>query len=173
MAASNARPTQRPPPLVFLDVDGVLHPTHGATFFNPSCMSSLRTIIEKTGAVIDVAKDKDGVGTVTISGAPPVVREARALIDELTREELPIEVQQTLSRMLDEVLVVTVPADRVGKVIGSRGAVIQRLRQETSATIDLQKDTTGSATVTLRGSVEAMRAAKAAIERIVEGEDPE
>ena len=33
--------------------------------------------------------------------------------------------------------------------------------------IDLQKGDSGAATVTLKGSMEAMRAAKAAIERIV------
>ena len=43
------------------------------------------------------------------------------------------QVQQTLSQMLEEVLVLTVPPHRVGKVIGSRGAVIQGLRQETCA----------------------------------------
>ena len=60
--------------------------------------------------------------------------------------------------MLDEVVVIHVPSNRVGKVIGSRGAVIQQLRQESGAAIDLQKDPSGSATCTLRGSVEAMRA---------------
>ena len=51
-----------------------------------------------------------------------------------------------------------VPAPRVGKLIGSRGAVIQGLRQETGATIDLQKDAMGAATVTLRGSMDAKAA---------------
>ena len=76
--------------------------------------------------------------------------------------------------MLEEVLVLNVPANRVGKVIGSRGAVIQALRQETGASIDLQKNTkdaAGPATVTLRGSMEAMLAAKTAIEHIVEAAD--
>ena len=87
----------------------------------------------------------------------------------LTLSRLPplSQVQQTISQMLDEVLVVTVPPHRVGKVIGSRGAVIQGLRLETGVAIDLQKDESGAATVTLRGALEAMRAAKAAIERIV------
>ena len=83
------------------------------------------------------------------------------------RQDLPLEVQQTISKMLEEVIVLTVPPSHVGKVIGTRGAVIQGLRQEMGVQIDLQKDDTGAATVTLRGSMEAMCAAKAAIERIV------
>ena len=106
-------------------------------------------------------------GAAGMSGASWAVNAARDEIDELTQEELPIEVQQTLSRMLDEVIVVHVPANRVGKLIGSRGAVIQGLRQETGVVIDLQKDDSGAATVTLRGPMEAMCAAKAAIESIM------
>ena len=48
-----------------------------------------------------------------------------AEIEDLIKEELPLEVQQALSRMLDEEKLVSVPANRVGRVIGSRGAVIQ------------------------------------------------
>ena len=51
-----------------------------------------------------------------------------AEIEELIKEELPLEVQQALSRMLDEEKLVSVPANRVGRVIGSRGAVIQARR---------------------------------------------
>ena len=50
------------------------------------------------------------------------------------------------------------------------GAVIHALRQETGSSIDLQKNTkdaNGPATVTLRGSMEAMLAAKTAIEHII------
>jgi polyribonucleotide nucleotidyltransferase len=64
-------------------------------------------------------------------------------------------------------VVIAVPPSHVGKVIGSRGATIQRLRHEMGVAIDLQKDLTGAATVTLRGTMEAMRAAKVAIERII------
>ena len=131
--------------------------------------ATIKELRERSGAVIEVAKDDDGVGTVTISGSAIAVNSARVQIEELTQEELPIEVQNTLSRMLDEVLVITVPANRVGKLIGSRGAVIQGLRQQTGATIDLQKDAGGGATCMLRGSMEVMQAAKAEIEKIVAG----
>jgi len=130
--------------------------------------ATIKHLRERSGAVIEVAKDENGVGTVTISGAPAAVSAAREEIEELTQEELPIEVQTALSRMLDEVLVIAVPAGRVGKLIGSRGAVIQALRQQTGATIDLQKDANGSATCMLRGTMEVMQAAKAEIERIIE-----
>ena len=94
---------------------------------------------------------------------------ATCLQQELLQEALPLEVQHALSRMLDEEVRMAVPAHRVGRVIGARGAVIQGLRQETGAQIELQKDAaTGAATVALRGSAEAMRAAKLAIERIIE-----
>ena len=82
---------------------------------------------------------------------------------------VPIEVQHTLSRMLDEMIVINVPASRVGKLIGARGAVIQGLRQQTGAIIDLQKDANGSATCMLKGSMEVMLAARAKIEAIIEG----
>ena len=131
---------------------------------------TIRRLRESTGAVIEIAKDDSGTGTVTLSGPPVAVREAREQIEKLTAEELPIEVQQTISRMLDEVLVISVPANRVGKVIGSGGAVIQGLRQAMGVTIDLQKDETGSATVTLRGSMDAMCSAREAIENIVHAE---
>ena len=52
--------------------------------------------------------------------------------------------------------------------------MIQALRQETGASIDLQKNTkdiNGPATVTLRGSMEAMLAAKTAIEHIISATD--
>ena len=56
------------------------------------------------------------------------VMQTAAEIEELIKEELPLEVQQALSRMLDEEKLVSVPANRVGRVIGSRGAVIQARR---------------------------------------------
>ena len=65
---------------------------------------------------------------VVLSGPREAVTQTAAAIEELTREELPLEVQQALSRMLDEEKLVSVPANRVGRVIGSRGAVIQARR---------------------------------------------
>ena len=47
--------------------------------------------------------------------------------------------------------------------------MLQALRVETGAEIDLQKDNaTGVATVAIRGSSEAMAAAKLAMQRIIE-----
>ena len=47
-------PPVRLPPLIFLDVDGVLHnvSNQGVAHFAPECMVHLRTICEATGAVI-------------------------------------------------------------------------------------------------------------------------
>ena len=58
------------PPIVFLDVDGVLHPTHGETFFDSICMQYLRAIIECTGAVI------------VLSSAWQVTQSGRQEVDE-------------------------------------------------------------------------------------------
>jgi len=38
--------------IIFLDVDGVLHPTHGQLFFVAKSMQCLRQIVEQTGAAI-------------------------------------------------------------------------------------------------------------------------
>ena len=54
---------------------------------------TIKDLREQTGAVIEIAKDDGGVGSVTLSGAPGRVQEARALIEELIEEELPIEVR--------------------------------------------------------------------------------
>mgnify|MGYP002633621523 CR=1 FL=1 len=35
--------------------------------------------------------------------------------------------QEAISRMLEEEIVISVPANRVGKLIGSRGAVVQAI----------------------------------------------
>ena len=42
--------------IIFLDVDGVLHPTTNAHFFLPRSMMSLRQIVEQTGAAIMLSK---------------------------------------------------------------------------------------------------------------------
>lgn len=53
-AAQHQQPPPSPPPLLFLDVDGVLHPVgaEAGHFFQPQCMAALRSIVEATGAAI-------------------------------------------------------------------------------------------------------------------------
>lgn len=132
--------------------------------------STINALRERTGAVIEVTKDDHGVGTVALSGSPTAVRDAREEIEDITAEELPVSAPQALAGSMEEVLVLRVPARRVGKVIGSSGAVIQSIRQQTGASIGLQKEADGTGTCTLRGQMEAMRAAKSLIERIIDGE---
>ena len=76
-----------PPPIVFLDVDGVLHSAVGDNgLFFPQCMSALRTIIEATGAVI------------VLSSAWQAHEQGRAdLVSVLTRWGLPIPVAMTVN----------------------------------------------------------------------------
>jgi len=50
-ASSSAQPSLNGR-IIFLDVDGVLHPTTNANFFLPRSMMSLRQIVEQTGAAI-------------------------------------------------------------------------------------------------------------------------
>jgi len=50
-ASSSAQPSLNGR-IIFLDVDGVLHPTTNAHFFLPRSMMSLRQIVEQTGAAI-------------------------------------------------------------------------------------------------------------------------
>eukprot|EP00966_Prymnesium_polylepis_P053820 1243910-Prymnesium_polylepis.1 len=47
-----ARPLMQVNKVVFLDIDGVLHPVSAAHCFHDSCMGALRTIVEPTGASI-------------------------------------------------------------------------------------------------------------------------
>ena len=74
------------PPVIFLDVDGVLHPTRGDFFFEPRCMLALRAIIEATGAV------------VVLSSHWQVNAEGRADVDAaLRRFGLPAIVARTVN----------------------------------------------------------------------------
>ena len=80
-----------------------------------------------------------------------------------------------LAHATDEATVtLVVPPQRVGKLIGVRGAVIQGLRQgmgrEWGVTVDLQKGDSGAATITLRGPAEGARLLHAEIDRIVSSE---
>ena len=50
------------------------------------------------------------------------------------------------------VLEIDIPKDSVGKVIGSKGKVIQSIRQESGADVQLSKDAHGTGTVIAKGS---------------------
>eukprot|EP00967_Tisochrysis_lutea_P148990 scaffold285505_cov31-Tisochrysis_lutea.AAC.4 len=66
--------------------------------------------------------------------------------------------------------VVTVPASRVGKLLGPRGAVIQLIRDDTRAAVDVDKAADGTATVTITGASEAVLVAKRVVTRIAESD---
>lgn len=130
--------------------------------------ATIKDLREATGAQLEMAKAPDGVGRLSLSGTPAAVRAARERIEALVQEDAPPQDGlATPARVIDESIVLSVPANRVGKVIGARGSIIQKLRVQTGATIDLQKDGTGAATVKLRGSLETMRAAHEVIRQIV------
>ena len=168
------------------DLVGRIIGSRGAT------ISHLR---ESTGAVIELDKDVDGTGILTVAGAPAAVQQARAAIDALVAAaDTPVlrggrssdDPRHRRSRSGGgvgapaaaagggdvESETVWVPAARVGKVIGSRGAVIQGIRQATGAQVDLEKDRlTGDAEVTIRGTTEAIQAARQAVQGIVDLHD--
>ena len=54
--------------------------------------ATIKKLRERSNALIEIAKDEHGVGVVSLSGSPTAVREAREQIEELTQEDLPLEV---------------------------------------------------------------------------------
>ena len=76
---------------------------------------------------------------------------ARSLVHEVLRSNTG---RRDYSQKIDETSVremgggvvrLTVPRHLVGRVIGKRGATIKRLRERTSAVIEIAKDATGGA----------------------------
>lgn len=139
--------------------------------------ATIQELRSRTATAIAVTKDDAGVGHVTITGTPDAVREAKALVEGLVVEEPPLEAGSVEGAAREAlpgapfsgILQLVVPASAVGKIIGTRGGVIQAIRAETGVTIELRKAimANGPAEVTLRGSVEAMQRAKGQIEQIV------
>ncbi|KAH9083451.1 SCP160 protein [Lactarius deliciosus] len=63
----------------------------------------------------------------------------------------------------------TVPTRAIPRILGKGGAIINQIKDDTDAAIDLDKaEDRGEATVTCRGSKKAITAAKAAIQAIVD-----
>lgn len=68
---------------------------------------------------------------------------------------------------------VEIPRDLVGKVIGSRGSVINAMRDESGAEIRLDKHDDGSATLTVQGSETSLEQVAKLMKMTLEGEPPE
>ena len=63
----------------------------------------------------------------------------------------------------------TIPAPAIPRILGKGGATIKQIKDDTDAAIDLDKAEDGSgATITCRGSKQAIAAAKTAIQSIVD-----
>jgi predicted PilT family ATPase len=70
---------------------------------------------------------------------------------------------------VNNVIQFTVPARAIPRILGKGGAIINQIKDDTDAVIDLDKAEAGSeATVTCRGSKKAITEAKAAIQSIVD-----
>ena len=135
---------------------------------------SINALQAETGTHIDVQRASDvarGALTrqVTITGGD--ARQQARCVELVRSKVLEYQALETSAPGVPpppQLLIEEVPnGPAVNYLIGSKGAVIQALRQESGAEIDLEKDSFGSATVTLRGTKEAMLAARRAIEAIL------
>ena len=70
---------------------------------------------------------------MVLSGGAAAVAETRQAIEALTQEDLPIEVQQTLSRMLDEVLVISVTASAASSAAAAPSCSASAVESEREA----------------------------------------
>lgn len=114
-------------------------------------------------AVADDASDAGEVAAGRSAQAPDEIRirgpKAKA---DLVKNEL-LELKQYFEDN-SHTATVSVAQDQVGALIGSRGAELDRLRNETGATIDIPKENGSSrVTITLRGTKQGVAAAKAEI----------
>ena len=86
---------------------------------------------------------------------------ARALVHDVLRSNTG---KRDYSQQLDEavkregggVIRLTIPRHLVGRVIGKRGQTIKELRDRTGAVIELAKDSEGTGTVTISGSLQVL-----------------
>jgi len=146
---------------------------------------TMRDLRASSGAEIDLIKDLEGNGTITISGKPANVAKAQASIREMlgdaalatSSNSSAASAASTTAAPAPSVRappeaeeVVTVPASRVGKLLGPRGAVIQLIRDDTRAAVDVDKAADGTATVTITGASEAVLVAKRVVTRIAESD---
>jgi len=105
-----------------------------------------------------------GISDEVVVGALEQARSARI---EILRNMLSVidRPREALSQYAPKLIKIKINPDKIGMVIGSGGKVVRKLQEDTGATIELEDD----GTVTISGtSMEAIEAAKAAVEAITE-----
>ena len=117
---------------------------------------NLRKVMDAHGVAITV---NAGAGVFSLRGEPEGVAAATAALRRLAREAGKAE------------QVVDLPSDRIGAVIGPKGARIRSLEADTGAAVTLPADreTASYITVKLRGSEAAVGAAAAALRGLAAG----
>ena len=80
----------------------------------------------------------------------------------------PEEIDEDLAEMEIEI-----PRDMVGRVIGSRGSVINAIREESGADVRLDKHEDGAATLTVQGSERLLKQVGSLLKMALEGELPQ
>lgn len=148
---------------------------------------TIRSLQQRSGAHIQLQRDAETpVGaterTVTISGSQENVEQAKQLLEELVKEQ---EEQTVRYRRNDDQensyqpvanLQITVPNDRVGLIIGTRGRTIAGIQERTSARIQIPKgpdvDDPSQRTITITAPThEAATAAQQEVEIVTQGGD--
>lgn len=114
---------------------------------------NIKKLRADTGAEIDIQRGGDRA-TVVITGATPEIVEAgRAAVDA---------VAERMGRFCE---VVSVTSRGIGIVIGKGGSTVRRIQEETKASLDVVRD---SNTVSIKGSEEAVAAAREEISKLLE-----
>ena len=103
----------------------------------------------------------DGLPTSVLTGALSQAHEARLAILAVLDEA--IDTPDEMSPYAPRVLAVTVPVDKIGAVIGPKGAMINKIQDDTGADITIEDDGTVYIGATDGPSAEAARAAVNAI----------
>src|SRR5690606_27208833 len=80
----------------------------------------------------------EGLPSVVLSAALDQAKEARLQILEVMRQAIP-EPRQEMNPYAPRIESVEIPKDKIGEVIGPKGAVVRELEAETGATIEIDE----------------------------------
>jgi len=130
---------------------------------------TVNAISRETGARIDVSKDdKDTSRIVTISGSAEAIERAAKAVEDVIGRARERRAETEVAAASEEKRVFEVPQDYVGMLIGKGGDKIKSMTRESGAKIEVARDDgKETRTVTVSGTLEAIRKAALAIEEVV------